>query len=159
MTPCEPPIDLSHYEVPHDKPFVCRTTVEDWQTSGLIPHVSNIMYVAWLDRAAQLHSDALGYTRQWLVAQNMMWFVGRHEIDYLAEAWVDDELVITTWVRNMRRVKSWRDYVIIRPHDQTVIARAATLWVLVNLESRRPRRIDPEMIEQFAPLHNKVSDE
>jgi len=155
MTACASPIDLSAFDIPHDDPFVCRTTVENWQTSGVIPHVSNILYVAWLDRAAQLHSDSLGYTRKWLLERQMMWFVGRHEIDYLAEAWVDDELLVITWVRNMRRVKSWRDYVIVRPGDKTVIARAATLWVLVDLDSRRPRRVDAEMIRLFAPLHER----
>jgi acyl-CoA thioester hydrolase len=81
-----------------------------------------------------------------------MWFVARHEIDYLAEAFPDDELIIATWVRDMRKVKSWRDYLIIRPADQTVICRAATLWVLVDLATRRPCRIEREMADRFNPL-------
>lgn len=82
-----------------------------------------------------------------------MWFVARHEVDYLAEAWRDDQLLIATWVRDMRRVKSWRDYIVIRPSDGEVICRAATLWVLVDLKRRKPLRIPMEMASSFDPLH------
>jgi acyl-CoA thioester hydrolase len=122
------------------------------RTSRAVDHVSNIEIVRWLDRAAELHADSLGYSRQWLLDHGIMWFVARHEIDYLAEAFPDDELIIATWVRDLRKVKSWRDYLIIRPADQTVICRAATLWVLVDLATRRPCRIEREMADRFNPL-------
>ncbi len=122
------------------------------QLGTVIEHVSNIEYVRWLDRAAELHADSLGYTRHLMLKAGLMWFVARHEIDYLAECWLDDELVIATWVRDFHKVRSWRDYVIVRPRDSAVICRAATLWVLVDLATRRPRRIEREMIERFNPL-------
>jgi acyl-CoA thioesterase FadM len=45
---------------------------------------------------------------------------------------------------------------IVRPRDSQVICRAATLWVLVDLATRRPSRIDREMIERFNPLKPPV---
>ncbi len=121
--------------------------------SRSIPHAGNAEYVRWLDRAAELHSDSLGFTRAAMLEAGIMWFVARHEIDYLAEAWVDDALVLATWVRDVHRVRSWRETMIVRPSDQTVICRASTLWVLVDLERRRPIRIPPEMATRFDPLH------
>jgi acyl-CoA thioester hydrolase len=138
--------------IPHPQPFVCDITVGRDQLSRSIDHVSNIEYVRWLDRAAELHADSLGFSRQRLIEQGMMWFVARHEIDYLAEAWLGDRLVIATWVRDIRKVKSWRDYVIGRAADGAPICRASTLWVLVDLESRKPIRIGPAMVELFRPL-------
>src|SRR5262245_66189093 len=146
------PLDLAGFSIAHPAPFLCEIAISRAHLSGVVDHVSNIEYVRWLDRAAELHADSLGYTRKWLLDNGIMWFVARHEIDYMAEAWLGDELVIATWVRDFRKVKSWRDYVIVRPSDHTVICRAATLWVLVDLESRRPRRIDEEMIQRFGPL-------
>lgn len=151
LVPATPTLDRSALGIPHPRPFVCALNVEQNQLSTMIPHVSNIEYVRWLDRAAELHADALGYTRLWMLRAERMWFVARHEVDYLAEAWAGDRLLIVTWVRDMRRVKSWRDYVIVRPADDVVICRAATLWVYVNLETRRPTRIDPEMSSRFEP--------
>lgn len=158
LTPRNSPTDLSAHDIPHPSPFICDIAVRRNQVSRAVEHVSNIEYVRWLDRAAELHADSIGCTRQWLVEQGIMWFVARHEIDYLAEAWPEDELVIATWVRDMRKVKSWRDYVIVRLSDQKAICRAATLWVLVDLDTRRPIRIDREMADRFKPLMPSADD-
>jgi acyl-CoA thioester hydrolase len=146
------PADLAACEIPHPRPFVCDLHPEDADAGQEIPHVANTEYLRWLDGAAQLHADELGYSRAWLMDRGIMWFVARHEVDYLAEVWPRDELLVATWVRDMHRVRSWRDYVIYRPADETIVCRAATLWVLVDLETRRPTRIPAEMIAKFAPL-------
>lgn len=144
------PLDLTAYEIPAADPFLVDLSIEEQDVSeNIVGHVSNTEYVRWLDRAAELHSDAVGYTRDRLLDEGLMWFVARHEIDYLAEVWSGDELVIATWVRDMRRVRSWRGYAIVRPSDETVVCRAATLWVLVHLASRRPVQIPPSMVESF----------
>ena len=150
LVPRRGPTDLSGYEVPHPAPFVCELLIDDGCVGAVIEHVPNVEYVRWLDRAAQLHAEALGYPYQRLIDEGLMWFVSRHEIDYLAEVWPGDELFVATWVRDLRRVKSWRDYVVVRPRDKRVVCRAATLWVLVDLATRRPGRIPPEMARAFA---------
>ena len=144
--------DCTAWEIPHPAPFLCDMAIDHSQVSRAVPHVNNIAYVEWVDRVAVLHADALGFTRDTLLQGGLMWFVVRHEIDYLAEAWPGDELVVATWVRTMHRVKSWRDTLVMRPADKTVVCRAATLWVLVDLQTRRPVRHDAEMVSRFAPL-------
>ena len=145
--------------IDHPEPFVCSLDVTDDDLSSTIPHVSNIEYVRWLDRAAELHADSLGYTRSALLDDNRMWFVARHEVDYLAETWLDDKLLVATWVRSFSRAKTWRETVVLRPADETVVCRAATLWVLVDLGSRRPCRFDAELVRKFQPLQNLISQE
>jgi acyl-CoA thioester hydrolase len=152
MTPRREAMDLAGYEVPHPAPFLVDVRIGPGDLGEVIEHVSNVQYVSWLDRAAELHADSLGYTRRWMLDRGVMWFVARHEIDYCAEAWLGDELVVATWVRDMKRFKSRRDYLIIRRRDERVICRASTLWVYVDLATRRPRRVDGEMIRRFAPL-------
>lgn len=159
LTPRTDRPDLASFGVVHPAPFVCDIEIDPNTVSRAVPHVSNIEYLRWLDRAAELHADSLGYTRNAMLDRNMMWFVARHEIDYLAEAWLGDELVIATWVRDFHKVKSWRDYVVVRPKDNAVICRAATLWVLVDLTSRRPIRVPREMIDRFAPVSRSVTDD
>lgn len=146
------PIDLRRFEVAHPEPFVCDLAVNGSSLGETIEHVRHTEYVRWLDRAAELHADSLGYTRRRMLGEGVMWFVARHEIDYLAEVWRNDKLVIATWVRDMQRVKSWRDYVVIRPADEVVVCRAATLWVFIDLARRRPQRIPDEMAQRFSPL-------
>jgi acyl-CoA thioester hydrolase len=152
MSPRSAPVTAPNGEIPHPAPFLCDLAIAPHEVSRAIPHVSNVEYVRWLDRAAELHSDSLGYTRRRMLDDGVMWFVARHEIDYLAEVWPRDELVVATWVRDFDRVKSWRDYVILRPGDDSIVCRAATLWVYVDLARRRPVRVPRAMVEAFRPL-------
>ena len=152
-TPPTPPAALAEFGIPHPRPFSVDIHVDTAQLSDTVDHVSNVEYVRWLDRAAERHADSLGYTRQRMLEEGRMWFVARHEIDYVAEAGLGDRLVMATWVRDMQRVKSWRDYLLVRPADSTVIVRAATLWVYVDLARRRPTRIPAAMSDRFDPLH------
>lgn len=146
------PLERPHEEIAHPRPFLCELVVQPGHLSGVVEHVSNLEYPRWIDRAAELHSDSLGYTRARLLDDDVMWFVARHEIDYRAETWLDDRLTIVTWVRDVRRVKSWRETVILRPADDTVVCRCSTLWVLVRLSTRRPCRIPAAMVERLDPL-------
>ena len=150
--PCAQPADLSACDIPHPSPFLCDVRIDSTQVSRAIPHVSNIEYVRWLDRAAELHAEHLGFSRATMLDRGIMWFVARHEIDYAAEAWPGDDLIVATWVRTMERIKSWRDTLIVRRAGMTTVCRAATLWVLVDLETRRPTRIDADMARRFDPL-------
>lgn len=153
LQPIAPPnFDGAAFGIAHPQPYLCGITIGRLHASEIIEHTNNIELVRLIDRAAELHSDSVGYTRPNLLKNGIMWFVARHEIDYLAESWPGDELVIATWVRSFSRVKSWRDYVIVRPADEIVICRATTLWVLVDLVSRKPTRITQEMANQFNPL-------
>ena len=55
--PCGASIDRRVCAVPHPHPFVCRVRVSPAHLSSAIEHVSNIEFVRWLDRAAELHID------------------------------------------------------------------------------------------------------
>jgi acyl-CoA thioester hydrolase len=157
LTPRSAPIDLGPHDVPVATPFLADVAAPGPGRPDGVGHVSNIEFVRWLDRAAELHADSLGYTRQRLLDDGIMWFVARHEIDYVGEAHPGDGLVVATWVRDVARVKSWRDYRIIRPSDGALVCRAATLWVLVSLETRRPVRIPDAMRERLDPAAGRAA--
>lgn len=144
-----PPASLA---VPHARPFALRLTATADGVSRSVPHVNNVEYVRWLDRAAELHSDALGWTRARMVDGGHMWFVARHEVDYRAEVFPGDELHAFTWVRTMGRSTSWRDTVIVRAAGGAVVCSASTLWAFVDLGTRRPARIPADIRAAFEPL-------
>jgi acyl-CoA thioester hydrolase len=138
--------------VPHPRPFTAELVVDESHLSRLIPHANNVEYLRWIDRVAELHADSLGHTREALLRIDRCFFVARHEIDYLAECWVGERLLIVTWVRSMRKTTSWRDTVVVRANDRALIARSSTLWAFVDLTSRRPARIPASMTTSFEPL-------
>lgn len=114
--------------------------------SALVPHANNVQIVGWIDEAARAHGDASGLTRERMHSEGRMWFVARHEIDYVAESFSGDEIMVATWIvavtkttatrvtRVWRRPAEGRD-----PWDLAVDA--VSRWVHMNLATRRPIRI------------------
>lgn len=136
----------------HGRPFLGRLIVGAEDLSRLVPHANNVEYLRWIDRIAELHADRLGHTRARLLEGGRCFFVARHEVDYLAECWEGETLLVATWVRSMRKTTSWRDTLIVRPADGAAICRGSTLWAFVDMQTRRPARIPEAMIADFDPL-------
>ena len=126
--------------------FRLARTVTVEQLSALVPHANNVQIVGWIDEAARAHGDASGLTRERMHSEGRMWFVARHEIDYLAESFAGDEILVGTWLTGitkttaMRATKVWR-----RPADGTLdwelAVDALSRWVHMSLGTRRPTRI------------------
>jgi len=130
--------------------FWCSLTVPEYSsTSEDIPHVNNAEYVRWIDRAAELATDAVGLTREMLLVSKRMWFVARHEIDYRAESFEGDELIIATWISNHSKITALRRTVVHRPADNKTILDASTRWAYVNLETRKPTRMEQDVMDRF----------
>ncbi len=139
--------------IPHDAPFQCTIEIQKHQSSNEVDHVNNIEYLRWVDKGSQLHCDASGWARKRLLDAGIMWFVARHEIDYRSEAIASDALLLTTWVDDIRRVKSWRTSQIhALGETPRLVCECKTLWVLVELDSRRPTAIPHEMATALQPL-------
>ena len=126
--------------------FWCGMRVPNTGVSPEVPHVNNAEYVRWVDRAAELAVDSVGHTRQAMLAVNRMWFVVRHELDYRAECFVDEDVLVATWVHSHTQTTSLRETRIVRTHDGKPILTATTRWAYINLETRRPARIPRELL-------------
>ena len=112
-------------------------------------HVNNIVYLRWTQRAAVRHSDAQGWTTADYQRLGQCWVVRSHSIEYLQPAFAGEEIVVRTWVADMKRVTSLRKFEITRPADQTILAKAATNWAFINFQTRALCRIPPEVSSRF----------
>jgi acyl-CoA thioester hydrolase len=151
-----PPAD-SPADAPADA-FWCRLDVGDDGTSRGVPHVNNAEYVRFIDRIAELATDAAGFTRARMLAENRMWFVARHEIDYRGETFAGERLIAATWLRAWTRTTVIRETRIVRPSDGRLVCVASTRWAYVDLVSRRPARIPIEMRDAFPELAADPTD-
>lgn len=106
-------------------------------------HVSNLVYVRWVQEVAQAHSTAVGWDGAQYREAGAVFVVRRHEIDYVQPVFAGEELQATTWIQWTKAVSSERRTEIARAGQ--VVARAATLWAFVDLATGKPRKI-PEAI-------------
>jgi acyl-CoA thioester hydrolase len=130
--------------------FVLELKVEPEDIDDL-EHVSNVRVVDWMNRAAVAHSTALGFDIARYRAVGGVFVVRKHEIEYLASAYLGDELLAFTWPSAIERASAERRHEIRRKGDGRVIARGKNLWVFVSFESGRPMRIPAEVLAAFDP--------
>lgn len=112
-------------------------------------HVNNLAYIAWMQAAALAHSSAQGWPPERYEECGHGWVVRSHQIKYLQPAFLDEQIIVRTWVADMKRVSSTRHYKILRAKDQAVLASAATEWAFIELASGTIKRILPELIASF----------
>lgn len=116
---------------------------EDFDELG---HVNNAVYLRWAQEIATLHwrsaaSDEL--TRRWL------WVVLRHEIDYRDPILPGDRVEARTWLGAADGARYDRFVDLRKPGAQRPAAAVKSTWVLIDAETRKPKRVGAEIFEAF----------
>lgn len=115
-------------------------------------HVNNVQYVQWMQEAAMAHSAQLGWPQERYASIGRTWVIRSHTIEYLHSAYEGDAVTVFTWVSNFQKIRSLRKFKFYRPSDRTVLARAATLFILCDLQTGKPRSIPREVLEAYAVI-------
>lgn len=112
-----------------------------------VQHVNNVIYVQWMEDIARQHWNTFVSEE---LQQNVLWMIKRHEIDYINQAFLNDDLEMHTWTGDYTNVTWKRHYEIIRIADNKKIISAASIWIPLDRKTQRPRRIDDAMLMMFA---------
>ena len=110
-------------------------------------HVNNIIYLKWVQEAAIAHWTSVADIN---MQESNFWVVSRHEIDYLKSAYLNSKLVAKTWVTEPQGAKSERYVAITDAETETVYANIKTTFYLLDTKSKRPKRIDAEIVNVFS---------
>ena len=114
-----------------------------------VGHVNNIQYLRWMQDAAVAHSTAQGWPSTAYHQLGQGWVVRSHSIEYLVPAYAGDEIVVRTWVADMKRVTSVRRYELLRIADGKHLAIASTNWAFVRFSNLQPCRVPAEVLNAF----------
>jgi acyl-CoA thioester hydrolase len=116
--------------------FTLRVAAEDIDAQN---HVNNVAYLKYVQDAAVRHWFSVAPAD---IAAAVAWVVRRHEIDYRKPGFAGDELEIKTWVGEPTAATWERFTEIRRAADGELLVSARTVWVLIDAETRKPRRVD-----------------
>jgi acyl-CoA thioester hydrolase len=109
-------------------------------------HVNNVVYVGWIQDMAIAHwrdRQPAEEQAQWA------WIVLRHEIDYRRGLLPAETATAHTWVADAPEGPRFDRFVRIDGPDGGMCAQARTVWCLIDQQTRRPRRVTPDIIERF----------
>jgi len=102
-----------------------------------------------MQEVATAHTASEGWTLDRYRQSRAIWVVRRHSIDYLSPAYAGERLDLHTWIEWVKDCQSVRRYLLTRAGEHRALARAETLWVCVDPESGRPKRVPEDFIQAF----------
>ncbi|ARV14284.1 acyl-CoA thioesterase [Polaribacter sp. SA4-12] len=110
-------------------------------------HVNNVSYVQWMDTVAFEH---LAHLTKDNPLPEYVWVVMRHEIDYLKQAVLGDEVIAKTWVGKTRGFTSERLMEFYK--DDVLILKAKTIWAMLDSKTYKPARIREKVLNILQPI-------
>ena len=114
----------------------------------VLGHVNNVMYLRYVQEVATHHWQSIATEDQ---LTSSIWVVGRHEIDYKHSIMPGDEVMGLTWVHPPQGMRFARSVWLVSPAMDKVYAQAYTIWLLLNSETGRPKRVDEDLVNKFRP--------
>lgn len=120
--------------------------------------VSAATYQNYLQETAIQASASNGFDVAWYAAHDCSWIIRRMQVRYEANALYGDEIQANSWVSNFRRVRSNREYELVRVGDGQPLVRGRADWIFVDTASKRPQRIFSEFEAGFAPDPSTLID-
>lgn len=113
--------------------------------------VNHTSIVQWFQETAFQASEANGFGSDYYTRAGSTWLVHELDVEFFTAARYRDEIAVKTWVSDMRRVRSHREYQARRVQDGELIASGRVDWVYLDSEKLTLKRIDAGMQARFAP--------
>jgi acyl-CoA thioester hydrolase len=109
-------------------------------------HVNNVRYVEWVNEVAKAHWLKMA-TQEML--ENYFWVLINHKIEYKKEALINDTVLLKTFVVKNEGLTSTRIVEIYNNKTEKLLATSETKWCLIEAKTKKPVRINPEIINLF----------
>ncbi len=120
----------------------------DEKPENYLRHVNNLRYLEWFIDTAIAHADSLGWGMSACKEMDLAWVAKSHSIEYVSPAYQGDLLLIQTWIHEVTPTRIIRCYECKR--NEQLIAKATTVWVLVDYESGSARALPKHIKETFS---------
>ena len=121
-----------------------HTVVLAAEDSAEHPQARLLALLDAMQEAAGMHAEKLGVGVRELHAKGLTWVLARLHVKVNVIPGAGQSIHIATWPSGRHRLFAVREF---RLSDETgnEILRATSAWALMNMETRRPARLDPHL--------------
>jgi len=130
----------------HREAFVVRSFDLDWNE-----RVSVRALTGYLQEAARVHAEQLGYGLTWLIERGLAWALHRMRVEWDAEPRLGESIVVETWASDHDRLNAYRDFEVTGEGGRP-LGRATSAWVVFDALQRRAVKLPQEWIGAGIPL-------
>ncbi|MHA6289384.1 acyl-CoA thioesterase [Maricaulis sp. CAU 1757] len=123
-----------------------RTLVASPGDIDELGHVNNVVYLRWVQAMAVTHWRQIAPAD---MVDNDIWVALKHTIEYRDPILPGEKAELRTWLGEVRGPRFDRHVDIRKPGSRRFSARSVTEWCRLDMKSRRPKRIGPEVMRAF----------
>jgi acyl-ACP thioesterase len=109
----------------------------------------------YLEETAISHSYQVGLGIDKLMAEGVVWVLNRWMVNVERYPMYGQKVSVETWPSGFDRFIANREF-LVRNENNEIIARASSVWLLINFDKRRPTRIPQEFGELYGINNKKV---
>lgn len=114
--------------------------------------------VKLLENAGNAHSDRAGDGVLDAVKSQKVWVLTDWKVKMMEFASYGQEIKVITWSQTVNQIFNVaRDFEIYA--DNKLIGQATTRWVILDLQTGRPCKIEPSLIEKYQPEEKSLFEE
>ena len=110
--------------------------------------------VNYLIQASIQSADILGFGFGGLRKQHLFWVLSRLTLDIYRPLQWYESLEVETWAKDVEKLIYLRDY-IVRDGEKQEVARGTSGWLAIDLQTRRPKRLEGVEAEIFGQLRDR----
>ena len=137
----------------HSLTFLVHTYEVDFRARALPLTLLN-----YLQDAAGEHAERLGFSVLGLLKRNLTWLLSRYHVRVLRYPSFGETVTVTTWPSGRQGIFALRDFEMADAEGRA-IGSATSSWVLWNLASRQPARLEDNLPDSVALDKRAVPDD
>lgn len=140
------------------QPFLhrCRVYYEDTDAGGIVYYVN---YLKFMERARTERLRSLGFSQHSLAGEDVLFVVHSAEARYCAPARLDDELLVSAEVAELKRASLLFVQAVRRASDGQLLCEGRFQVACVHAQSLKPRAIPEAMRDAFLGLGSSAAGE
>ncbi|QFU74753.1 tol-pal system-associated acyl-CoA thioesterase [Halioglobus maricola] len=125
--------------------FPLRVYIEDTDAGGIVYYVN---YLKFMERARTEYMRVLGYGKDYIFNNDLMFVVRHVAVEYQAPAQLDDELRATAQISDLRGASMTFSQQVCRGDE--VLARGDVRIACVDRNTVKPRRMPRDMVARLS---------
>jgi acyl-CoA thioester hydrolase len=123
--------------------------VAEWRDVDQAQHVNNATYLNYMEECGIQAAKSVGWSLNRMKAEGFAIVARRHQIEYRQQLALGEEIAVSTYLSDVRRINATRHYIIARVDDGALVAQARSLWVSINPQTNQIVRMPQEMLTDF----------
>ena len=133
-----------------------KNIVVQAQHIDFLGQLNHVNYAQWMYEIAIAHTQHLGLGLEEYQQLKHAMVLVEQQVQYRKAVFVDQDIVLRTWINAVTDLYVSRQYVFYRKSDQSIVCAAKTKWACAEIGSGRTKRLSPTFLAAHPIMNTQI---